>query len=262
MLFPDRCLRRGADRVAPLVRPLTVRRFFEGQKIESYTDAVRAALQTAELHPARARCSLRTSSWRAARAAIQKRSRPGGWTPWKARPLQGSIMWHWGTCPARRAPGRPLCATAAARSNTRFQKLGSKNLPRLCLRQKGEAEVRALPLAPVRDLRVIRGSYMELTARETYRAQRGRLPARRAHRRKRGARGAGAAARHIPQHHELAYDNARTRAVQGAAAEPLPALSPEALFCELYERQNGGPMQPEQQEVLRQIVNTVWEEEA
>ena len=248
----------------PFVRPLTVRRFFEGQKIESYTDAVRAALQTAELHPDARRVLVAHQFVAGSARCDSEEISAGGLDAVESAAFAGFDYVALGHLHGPQSAGAPFVRYCGSPLKYSLSEAGQQKSATLVeLRQKGEAEVRTLPLAPVRDLRVIRGSYMELTARETYQGtavgdylhavltDENEVP-----------EALGRLRAIYPNIMSLAYDNARTRAVQGAAAEPLPALSPEALFCELYERQNGGPMQPEQQEVLRQIVNTVWEEEA
>lgn len=57
----------------------------------------------------------------------------------------------------------------------------------------------------------------------------------------------------------LAYDNARTNA-QGISAEDLPDLStttPEELFAEFYETQNGAPMSESQAAIVRSALEEI-----
>ena len=129
---------------------------------------------------------------------------------------------------------------------------------------KGSLAVRTVPLVPRHDLRVLRGTYMELTARSTW---------------------AGTAIEdylHItltdeddipdamgklrtvyPNLMTLSYDNRRTRA--GAVLPGAPEAdrrSPLALFAAFYEMQNGRPLSPEQESFTAELIESIWEEKS
>ena len=137
-----------------------------------------------------------------------------------------------------------------------------KSVTVVTLGEKGAVDVRTVPLTPLRDLREIRGSYDELTARSfyehtTYRSDYlhliltdeqdvfdavGRLRAI------------------YPYLMTLDYDNARTRAA-GAVAAPaaMEQRTPLELFEALYLQQNNQPMSDEQRAFAAQLMEEIQE---
>ena len=114
----------------------------------------------------------------------------------------------------------------------------------------------------MRDLRAIRGSYLELTALEYYRdsnvtdyihailTDENEIP------------DALARLRTIyPNIMSLAYDNTRTRTrPQEYESKQRQILSPFALFGEFYQERNGAKMSAEQEAWLHSTVDKIWEE--
>ena len=60
---------------------------------------------------------------------------------------------------------------------------------------------------------------------------------------------------------EFQYDNKRTRSGMTAVggAEKVHEKTPQELFSELYEKQNGQPMSEEQEAFLKGLVESIWE---
>ena len=62
---------------------------------------------------------------------------------------------------------------------------------------------------------------------------------------------------------QIVYDNARTRAAAADfTSEALSRREPFALFEELFEKQNGAPMDAQQAALLRGVMERIWEDEA
>ena len=129
------------------------------------------------------------------------------------------------------------------------------------LGQKGELSVTSRPFAPPHPLTCVRGSFAKLSdpaapVCEDYvqvtLTDEDDVP------------DAAARLRAIyPNLLNLLYDNTRTRAQQadfsmGAAAE----RSPVALFEQLFEQQNGQPMDAAQRALLTGMMERIWEDEA
>ena len=59
---------------------------------------------------------------------------------------------------------------------------------------------------------------------------------------------------------KLDYDNKRTRSNSAiTAAERVKEKSPFELFSELYEKQNNQPMNSEQTEYIKEMIEKTWE---
>ena len=132
------------------------------------------------------------------------------------------------------------------------------------LGKKGELCVDTIPLTPMRDMVEIRGKYEEITLKSFYDGTSytqdyvhitltdeddivdaiGKLRA---------------------IYHNLMrldYDNARTRSSASLdGVEDVERKSPEELFAQLYEEQNGSGLSDSQLELLRKLIEKVWEGE-
>ena len=129
------------------------------------------------------------------------------------------------------------------------------------LKEKGNVEISAVPLHPLRDMRKIRGSYMEVTAKSFY------------------ENGNCEDYLHVtltdeedvldglqklrviyPNIMQLEYDNRRTREnPELTAAQAVEQKSEMELFMEFYELQNNQPMSQIQEEFVRNIIREVKE---
>ena len=137
----------------------------------------------------------------------------------------------------------------------------SKSITVVELGEKGTFLLETVPLVPKHDMRQIRGSYEEITARSFYQdtavddylqitlTDEEDVPE------------AVSRLRVIyPNLMKLSYDNTRTRtaAVVDGALD-VQKKSQLQLFSELYEIQNGQPMNDVQQEFMRELIESIWE---
>lgn len=135
-----------------------------------------------------------------------------------------------------------------------------KSVTMVELQEKGCVQLQEIPLHPLHDLREIKGSYEELTARKNY---------------------AGTKTDdylHItltdeedipdvmdrlhtiyPGIMKLDYDNLRTRTMnQIDAVQQVQDKTPVQLFAEFYELQNNQPMSAQQQEHVQKLIDQIW----
>ncbi len=124
------------------------------------------------------------------------------------------------------------------------------------LREKGEVELRQIPLTPLRDMRRIRGTYMEVMDRNFYQGTNREdyvqitltdeddVPD-----------GLQRLRKVYPNLMRLVYDNARTRqSREVGAAEELERKSELELFSDFYVLQNNQTMSAKQMELVRQLI--------
>ena len=124
------------------------------------------------------------------------------------------------------------------------------------LREKGEGELRQIPLTPLRDMRRIRGTYMEVMDRNFYQGTNREdyvqitltdeedVPD-----------GLQRLRKVYPNLMRLVYDNARTRqSREVGAAEELERKSELELFSDFYVLQNNQTMSAKQTELVRQLI--------
>lgn len=128
------------------------------------------------------------------------------------------------------------------------------------LKAKGETAWYTVPLKPRRDLREIRGSYMELTALENYKGTAVEDYLHITLTDEEDVPDALGKLRSIyPNIMKLDYDNLRTRSSRSiAAAEELEQKRPLELFEELYRLQNNQEMSLEQRKFAEKMIEKIW----
>lgn len=245
----------------PFVKPAHVRRFFPDETIDSYTDGARVAIRELGMDKTRRNVLLTHQFVTGAQRCESEEISVGGSDNVDADVFGDFDYVALGHIhsPQDIVPNRiRYCGTPLKYSFSECAHQKSVTVVELTDR----VAVRTVPLKPLHDMRQIRGTYDQLTAREQY---------------------AGTAVNdylHIiltdeedvpeavgrlrviyPNLMKLSYDNARTR--KDTAVEDsgdVTHRSPMELFEELYALQNNQPMSQVQRAYVRQLMETVWEE--
>lgn len=158
--------------------------------------------------------------------------------------------------------GRPTLRYSGSPLKYSFSECGhEKSVTLVTLREKGQVEIQALPLTPCRDLREIRGAYEEVTAKSFYQGTNREdylhviltdeedVP-----------EAMGKLRTIYPNLMKLSYDNRRTQGVsEVTGAERPEEKTPLELFQDFYRLQNNQPMAPQQEALVRQLMETIWE---
>ena len=247
----------------PFVKPVHVRRCFPEREIETYTDAVAAAVEAMDVDPA-ARNVLVTHQFvtGAARCESEEVS-VGGADNVDASVFDGFDYVALGHLHGPQTVGRETvryCGTPLKYSFSEAHH--KKSVTVVELGEKGTVAVRTVPLTPRRDLVELRGAYEEVTRRDFYEGN-----------------GYQDSYVHItltdeedvpdalgklrliyPYLMKLDYDNQRTHATGvGDEGGDLQRKSPMELLEEFYELQNGQPMGQEQRQFAQQLMERIWE---
>ena len=247
----------------PFVKPVHVRRCFPEREIETYTDAVAAAVKAMDVDPA-ARNVLVTHQFvtGAARCESEEVS-VGGSDNVDASVFDGFDYVALGHLHGPQTVGRETvryCGTPLKYSFSEAHH--KKSVTVVELGEKGTVTVRTVPLTPRRDLVELRGAYEEVTRRDFYEGN-----------------GYQDSYVHItltdeedvpdalgklrliyPYLMKLDYDNQRTHATGvGDEGGDLQRKSPMELLEEFYAMQNGQPMGQEQRQFARQLMERIWE---
>ena len=247
----------------PFVKPVHVRRCFPEREIETYTDAVAAAVEAMDVDPA-ARNVLVTHQFvtGAARCESEEVS-VGGADNVDASVFDGFDYVALGHLHGPQTVGRETvryCGTPLKYSFSEAHH--KKSVTVVELGEKGTVTVRTVPLTPRRDLVELRGAYEEVTRRDFYEGN-----------------GYQDSYVHItltdeedvpdalgklrliyPYLMKLDYDNQRTHAAGvGDEGGDLQRKSPMELLEEFYELQNGQPMGQEQRQFAQQLMERIWE---
>ena len=247
----------------PFVKPAHVRRWFPDADIESYTDAVAEAVAHMDIDTA-ARNVLVTHQFvtGGTRSGSEELS-VGGTDNVDSGIFAPFDYVALGHLHGAQHIGRETIRYAGSPLKYSFSEARQhKSVTVVTLGEKGDVQVCTVALTPLRELREIRGSYDELTARSfyehtTYRSDYLHLILTD----EQDVFDAMSRLRTIyPYLMTLDYDNARTRAAGGMS---VPAeterRTPLELFEALYTRQNHQPMSEVQRAYIVQLMEQIME---
>lgn len=247
----------------PFVKPAHVRRWFPDADIESYTDTMAEAVAHMDIDTA-ARNVLVTHQFvtGGARSGSEELS-VGGTDNVDSGVFAPFDYVALGHLHGAQHIGRETIRYAGSPLKYSFSEARQhKSVTVVTLGEKGDVQVRTVALTPLRELREIRGSYDELTARSfyehtTYRSDYLHLILTD----EQDVFDAMSRLRTIyPYLMTLDYDNARTRAAGGMS---VPAeterRTPLELFEALYQRQNHRPMSEVQRAYIAQLMEQIME---
>ena len=247
----------------PFLKPTHVRRFYPEEGIESYTDACRVAIGQMEIDPAQRNVLLAHQFVTGSATCESEEISVGGTDNVDAAVFDAFDYVALGHIHGPQNIGSQrirYCGTPLKYSFSEAKHCKSITVAELG--EKGSLQIRTLPLIPRHDLREIRGSYEEVTAKAFYEntpvedylhitlTDEEDVPE------------AVARLRVIyPNLMKLTYDNTRTRSSSSVdAAADVQKKSPLTLFGELYEQQNGQPMSDIQQSYLQSLIEAIWED--
>lgn len=247
----------------PFVKPAHVRRWFPDADIESYTDAVAEAVAHMDIDTA-ARNVLVTHQFvtGGTRSGSEELS-VGGTDNVDSGVFAPFDYVALGHLHGAQHIGRETIRYAGSPLKYSFSEARQhKSVTVVTLGEKGDVQVRTVAPTPLRELREIRGSYDELTARSfyehtTYRSDYLHLILTD----EQDVFDAMSRLRTIyPYLMTLDYDNARTRAAGGMS---VPAETERhtllELFEALYKRQNHRPMSEVQRAYIAQLMEQIME---
>lgn len=246
----------------PFVKPAHVRRCFPEETVESYTDALRVAVEKMGLNTARRNVLLTHQFVTGAATCESEELSVGGSDNVDASVFADFDYVALGHIHGPQNIGSNRIRYCGTPLKYSFSEAGHyKSVTVVELGEKGALHLRTLPLVPMRDMRQLRGSFGELTDKAFYSGVEtgdylhivltdeedvpeamGRLRVI------------------YPNIMKLTYDNTRTRENQQiTGAEDVPHKSPLTLFEELYELQNNQPMQELQRRFARELIESIWE---
>lgn len=247
----------------PFIKPANVRRFYPEEAIESYTDALRCAVEHMNVDPS-ARNVLVTHQF--VTGGIRSDSEDvtvGGTDNVDAAVFDGFDYVALGHLHGAQRIGRETLRYSGTPLKYSFaEKDQIKSITVVKLGAKGNVSVSSLPLTPRRDMREIRGTYIELTLRDSYAGTDTEDYIHAVLTDENDIPNALARLRSIyPNLMKLDYDNLRTRSSAVIAAEERHrTMTGAELFAELYEKQNGQKMSDEQNAYAESVFAVLREE--
>lgn len=247
----------------PFLKPAHVRRFFPEETIESYTDALRTAVNDLRAD-VKTRNVLITHQFVTGAAVCDSETvSVGGTDNVDAAVFDGFDYVALGHIHGPQSVGRQTLRYCGTPLKYSFSEANhKKSVTVVELRQKGSVAVRTVPLTPLRELREIRGSYEELTLRANYQGSNTEDYLHVTLTDEEDVPNALDRLRTIyPNIMKLDYDNTRTRAAQWIPDQTeMEHKSELELFQDFYAQQNGKPMSREQSDYCSRLIEQLREE--
>lgn len=249
----------------PFVKPAHVRRYFPEAGIESYTDAVRTAIEHMEIDTS-ARNVLLTHQFVTGAAVCESEElHVGGSDNVDASVFDCFDYVALGHLHGPQNVGSNRIRYCGTPLKYSFSEAGQyKSVTIVDLGAKGDLQVHTAPLSPRHDMREICGSFGELTDMAFYSSTNVRDYLHITLTDEEDVPEALGRLRVIyPNIMRLSYDNTRTRTNQAVgSAEDVKRKSPLELFEELYKLQNNQPMSESQRAFASDLIERIQEERA
>ena len=249
----------------PFVKPSHVRRCFPDREVDTYTDALAAAIGAMGVDPALRNVLVTHQFVTGAARCDSEEVSVGGTDNVDVSVFAPFDYVALGHLHGPQTVGRETVRYCGTPLKYSFSEAGQhKSATVVELGEKGTTAVRTVPLVPLRDLVELRGTYEEVTFRGFYEGtgwQRDYVHITLTD--EEDIPNAVGKLRVIyPNLMKLDYDNRRTRAGSSLeGAEEVARRSPLELLEEFYEKQNGRPMGEAQRAFARGWMERIWEED-
>lgn len=247
----------------PFIKPAIVRHVFPEQEIETYQDAVRTVLQHIHIDTAERNILVAHQFVTGAARCESEELFVGGIDNVDASLFDRFDYTALGHIHSPQQIGRPEVCYCGTPLKYSFSEAGQvKTVTVLELYEKGVTKLRRIPLVPLRDMRKLRGSYMEVTDRSFYINSNtedylqitltdeedipdGMLKLRAIY----------------PNLMRLEYDNKRTSMDQEIdGGRPKEQKTELELFEEFFALQNNSPMNAEQRAYSKKLLEELKEQ--
>lgn len=247
----------------PFVRPADIRRYFPDENIENYTDAVKVAIDNMNVDFSERNILVTHQFVTGAELSESEDIIVGGTDNVSGEVFDGFDYVALGHIHREQTVGKDnirYCGTPLKYSFSETKNIKSVTI--LDFNDKGNIEYSKIPLTPFRDMREIRGTYYELTLKSSYESTNTEDYLHITLTDEEDIPDAIGKLRSIyPNIMKLDYDNLRTRGSGTVdAIENIESKSPFELFADLFKQQNNQDMSEEQEEIMRNLIDKIWEE--
>lgn len=246
----------------PFVKPAVVRHVFEEEEIDSYQDAVRVAVEHMEVDTAVRNVLVAHQFVTGALRCESEEILVGGLDNVDVTVFDQFDYVALGHIHSPQHVGRETvryCGTPLKYSFSEAEQ--EKSATVVELKEKGQVEIRKISLVPLRNMRRIRGTYLEVTNRSFYEGTNTEDYVQITLTDEEDVPDGLQKLRVIyPNLMRLEYDNTRTREsgdVTGACK--VERKSAPELFGEFYELQNNQPMSGQQEAFVRELITGIQE---
>ena len=243
----------------PFIKPSNVKRFYPDAEIDSYTDAIRVAVEEMHIDEKRRNVLISHQFVTGAARSDSEEISVGGTDNVDVTAFDGFDYVALGHIHRAqkcvrdtvRYSGTPLKYSFSEAKNT-------KSVTVIELKDKGDISFDLIPITPLRDVVEIKGAFEEITSNAEYSEDYMHITLT-------NEEEIPDALTKLRVYYKnvmtLDYDNSRTRATGDIdGIENVDSKSPLQLFAEFYEAQNGRELNEEQQEFMLDLINQLWED--
>ena len=248
----------------PFLKPAEVRMVYSEKEISTYTDAVRAVLEGMEIDPD-VRNILVAHQFVA--GAVQCESEEisiGGLDQVDVSVLERFDYVALGHLHRPQSVGRETIRYCGTPLKYSFSEVHDrKSVTIVEMREKGDVEIHTVELRPLRDMKELKGTYLQLTSRPFYETQDVNSYFHIILTDEEDVMDALGKLRMIyPNLMKLSYDNARIRTESRYdEIEAVERKRPEEVVEDFYLLVNGTELSEEQKKLTKEIMEEVWEGE-
>ena len=246
----------------PYLKPALVRHVYPEAEIASYEQAVKYAVDQWQIDPGSRNVLVAHQFVLGGSTCESEELSVGGLDQISAQVFERFDYVALGHLHGPQKIGRETLRYSGSPLKYSFSEAGhEKSVCLVEMGEKGRTEVRLVPLKPLRDLREVRGTYEQVTAKSFYDGTNTRDYLHITLTDEEDVPEAMGRLRAIyPNLMKLTYDNKRTQTVQEiTGAERPEERTPLELFRDLYELQNNQPMSREQEDFLTALMEEIWE---
>ena len=247
----------------PFIKPAHVRRYYPDAEIITYTDAVRVAVENMNVDTAERNIIVTHQFVTGAQGSDSEEKSLGGSDNVEVNVFDCFDYVALGHIHGPQRMTRDTVRYCGTPLKYSFSEADHKKSVTIVeMGEKGNVEISTVPLVPLRDMRIVKGTYNEIAHRANYQHTNtddyieivlideedipdaiGRLRVI------------------YPNIMSLKYDNKRTAHNQEiGAAENVEEKQPIELFAELYQLQNNQSMTDQQYSFMQQLIEKIWED--
>lgn len=246
----------------PFLKPATVRHALQREDINTYEEGVVAALQGCEIDTEQRNILVAHQFVTGADRSDSEETSVGGLDNVSAEVFEDFDYVALGHIHRAQKMGRETLRYSGTPLKYSFSEADhKKSVTILELLEKGRVEIHVVPLVPRRDMRKMRGTYMEVTAKDAYTEENKMDYLQITLTDEEDVPGALKKLRTVYSNlMRLEYDNARTRENREVqAVEAQEQKSELELFEEFYELLNNESMKDEQVEFVEKLIQDLKE---
>lgn len=248
----------------PFVKPNHVKRFFPDEKIESYTDVIRVVVDNLKLDTSEINILIAHQFVTGASRTESEEISVGGLDNVDASVFEDFDYVALGHIHRPQKIGTERIRYCGTPLKYSFSEVNdTKSVSIIEINSKEDFNLRTIPLIPKRDMRKIRGTYEELITKTSYENTNTDDYIHVTLTDEFNVTDAIQKLRVIYKNiMKLEYDNMRTRESRKINLDDMVIenKNPLEIFSEFYKLQNNKEMNDEQKEIIKKIMEEVWEE--